>query len=188
MILVASGGPGNYYKETKGSPWFKDGKKYNRPVGAYSTDLISASLDELEASMPYVQGTRIIETDEFRRDPSRTSIPHFTVDAVVHAPFGAWYFVKKILFNLGNRIDDWDRGGHCCEGFDPDMGNGCWRIWDCDRPRNIRTQAHQGRWRANHPTQFAARLLRCPVVGHHHGHRNPAVAHGARRDDPRGCR
>lgn len=29
------------------------------------TDLISASLDELEASMPYVQGTRIIETDEF---------------------------------------------------------------------------------------------------------------------------
>jgi len=29
------------------------------------TDLISASLDELEASMPYVQGTQIIETDEF---------------------------------------------------------------------------------------------------------------------------
>ncbi len=29
------------------------------------TDLISASLDELEVSMPYVQGSRIIETDEF---------------------------------------------------------------------------------------------------------------------------
>jgi len=32
----------------------------------------------------------IIETDEFRRDPGRTSIPHFVVDAVVHAPFGAY--------------------------------------------------------------------------------------------------
>lgn len=32
----------------------------------------------------------IIETEEFRRDPARTSIPHFTVDAVVHAPFGAY--------------------------------------------------------------------------------------------------
>jgi arylsulfatase len=37
----ASGGGGNYFKEAKGSPWFKDGKKYDRPVGAYSTDLIS---------------------------------------------------------------------------------------------------------------------------------------------------
>ena len=32
----------------------------------------------------------IIETDEIRRDPARTAIPHFTVDAVVHAPFGAY--------------------------------------------------------------------------------------------------
>jgi glutaconate CoA-transferase subunit A len=32
----------------------------------------------------------IVETDEFRRDPGRTSIPHFVVDAVVHAPFGAY--------------------------------------------------------------------------------------------------
>jgi glutaconate CoA-transferase subunit A len=32
----------------------------------------------------------IVSTDEIRRDPSRTSIPHFTVDAVVHAPFGAY--------------------------------------------------------------------------------------------------
>ena len=32
----------------------------------------------------------IIETDEFRRDPARTAIVHFTVDAVVHAPFGAY--------------------------------------------------------------------------------------------------
>jgi hypothetical protein len=32
----------------------------------------------------------IVETDEFRRDPARTSIPHFVVDAVVHVPFGAY--------------------------------------------------------------------------------------------------
>lgn len=37
----ASGGPGNYFKEAKGTPWFKDGKRYERPEGAYSTDLIT---------------------------------------------------------------------------------------------------------------------------------------------------
>jgi glutaconate CoA-transferase, subunit A len=33
---------------------------------------------------------QIVSTDELRRDPGRTSIPHFAVDAVVHAPFGAY--------------------------------------------------------------------------------------------------
>jgi acyl CoA:acetate/3-ketoacid CoA transferase alpha subunit len=32
----------------------------------------------------------IIDTDDFRRDPGRTSIPYYAVDAVVHAPFGAY--------------------------------------------------------------------------------------------------
>ncbi len=32
----------------------------------------------------------IIETDEIRRDPGRTTIPYYVVDAVVHAPFGAY--------------------------------------------------------------------------------------------------
>jgi acyl CoA:acetate/3-ketoacid CoA transferase alpha subunit len=32
----------------------------------------------------------IVDTEEIRRDPARTSIPHFAVDAVVHAPFGAY--------------------------------------------------------------------------------------------------
>lgn len=41
FLGTASGGPGNYYREVKGSPWFKDGGKYDRPVGEYSTDLIS---------------------------------------------------------------------------------------------------------------------------------------------------
>jgi len=37
----ASGGPGNYFKEAKRTPWFRDGKRHDRPVGEYSTDLIS---------------------------------------------------------------------------------------------------------------------------------------------------
>jgi hypothetical protein len=37
-----------------------------------------------------VSAEEIVSTDEFRRDPARTSIAHFTVDAVVHAPFGAY--------------------------------------------------------------------------------------------------
>jgi arylsulfatase len=46
----ASNSPGNYYREVKGTdfsrypkgtPWFKDGKKWDRPDGPYSTDLIS---------------------------------------------------------------------------------------------------------------------------------------------------
>ena len=31
----------------------------------------------------------IIDTEEIRRDPGRTTIPYYAVDAVVHAPFGA---------------------------------------------------------------------------------------------------
>jgi arylsulfatase A-like enzyme len=34
-------GPGNYYQEVTANPWYKDGRKWERPVGAYSTDLIS---------------------------------------------------------------------------------------------------------------------------------------------------
>jgi arylsulfatase len=37
----ASGGAGNYFKEAKGTPWFKDGKRWQRPEGPYSTDLIT---------------------------------------------------------------------------------------------------------------------------------------------------
>lgn len=46
----ASNSPGNYYREVtgkdfarypKGTPWFRDGKRSNRPEGHYSTDLIS---------------------------------------------------------------------------------------------------------------------------------------------------
>jgi acyl CoA:acetate/3-ketoacid CoA transferase alpha subunit len=37
-----------------------------------------------------VSTEEIIETDEIRRDPARTTIPYYVVDAVVHAPFGAY--------------------------------------------------------------------------------------------------
>lgn len=41
VLGSASGGPGNYFKEAQGTPWFKDGKRWVRPDGEYSTDLIS---------------------------------------------------------------------------------------------------------------------------------------------------
>ena len=37
-----------------------------------------------------VSAEEIVDTEEIRRDPGRTSIPYYVVDAVVHAPFGAW--------------------------------------------------------------------------------------------------
>lgn len=37
-----------------------------------------------------ISAEEIIDTDEIRRDPARTSIPYYAVDAVVKAPFGAW--------------------------------------------------------------------------------------------------
>ena len=57
----ASNSPGNYYREVKGTeyrsypkgtPWFKDGKRWPRPEGPYSTDLISDFVAE------YIQGTK----------------------------------------------------------------------------------------------------------------------------------
>ncbi len=37
-----------------------------------------------------VSAEEIIDTEEIRRDPGRTSIPYYVVDAVVHAPFGSY--------------------------------------------------------------------------------------------------
>lgn len=37
-----------------------------------------------------VSAEEIVDTEEIRRDPGRTSIPYYAVDAVVHAPMGAW--------------------------------------------------------------------------------------------------
>lgn len=37
-----------------------------------------------------ISAEEIIDTEEIRRDPGRTSIPYYAVDAVVEAPFGAY--------------------------------------------------------------------------------------------------
>ncbi|MBI1885857.1 MAG: CoA transferase subunit A [Chloroflexi bacterium] len=37
-----------------------------------------------------VSTEEIIDTEEIRRDPGRTTIPYYVVDAVVHLPFGAY--------------------------------------------------------------------------------------------------
>jgi acyl CoA:acetate/3-ketoacid CoA transferase alpha subunit len=37
-----------------------------------------------------ISAEEIVDTEEIRRDPGRTSIPYYAVDAVVQAPFGAW--------------------------------------------------------------------------------------------------
>jgi glutaconate CoA-transferase subunit A len=37
-----------------------------------------------------ISAEEIVDTDEIRRDPGRTSIPYYAVDAVVEAPFGAY--------------------------------------------------------------------------------------------------
>ena len=37
-----------------------------------------------------ISAEEIVDTEEIRRDPGRTSIPYYCVDAVVHAPFGAY--------------------------------------------------------------------------------------------------
>ncbi len=56
--------------------------------------LFGTNLFALEAAMAshrvIVSAEEIIEPDEFRKDPMRTTIPYFLVDAVVHAPFGAY--------------------------------------------------------------------------------------------------
>jgi glutaconate CoA-transferase subunit A len=55
----------------------------------FGTDLFT-----LEAAMAskrvIVSAEEIIEPLEFRKDPARTTIPYFLVDAVVHLPFGAY--------------------------------------------------------------------------------------------------
>ncbi len=56
--------------------------------------IFGTNLFALEASMAshrvIVSAEEIVDPEEFRKDPMRTTIPHFLVDAVVHAPFGAY--------------------------------------------------------------------------------------------------
>ena len=56
--------------------------------------IFGTNLFALESAMAsrrvIVSAEEIIDHDEFRKDPMRTTIPYFLVDAVVHAPFGAY--------------------------------------------------------------------------------------------------
>lgn len=56
-----------------------------RIEGPVYEDVIKAKA----AKTVVVTAEEIIPSDEFRKDPGATSIPHFIVDAVVHAPNGA---------------------------------------------------------------------------------------------------
>ncbi|MHB0967018.1 MAG: CoA transferase subunit A [Bellilinea sp.] len=48
-------------------------------------------LDLAKASKRLIVTTeRMVETEEFRRDPRKTSIPYWQVDAVCHVPFGSY--------------------------------------------------------------------------------------------------
>ncbi len=50
-----------------------------------------ATLETAMASKKVIiSAERIVETVEFRKDPNMTIIPYYLVDAVVHAPFGAY--------------------------------------------------------------------------------------------------
>lgn len=56
--------------------------------------ILGASTAPLEQAMAsknvIVQAEEIVDTDEIRRHPARTTIPYCMVDAVVHVPFGGY--------------------------------------------------------------------------------------------------
>jgi len=56
--------------------------------------VLGASTAPLEQAMAsakvIVQAEEIVDTEEIRRHPARTTIPYYVVDAVVHVPFGAY--------------------------------------------------------------------------------------------------
>ena len=50
---------------------------------------ISHAEAALASKKVIISTEEIIDTEEIRRDPGRTTIPYYVVDAVVHAPYGA---------------------------------------------------------------------------------------------------
>ncbi|NNG46678.1 MAG: CoA transferase subunit A, partial [Deltaproteobacteria bacterium] len=56
--------------------------------------IFGTNLFALEAAMAshrvIISAEEIVDHEEFRKDPMRTTIPYFLVDAVVHVPFGAY--------------------------------------------------------------------------------------------------
>jgi len=56
--------------------------------------IFGTGISQVESAMAskkvIISAEEIIDTDEIRRDPGATAIPYYVVDAVVHAPFGAY--------------------------------------------------------------------------------------------------
>jgi acyl CoA:acetate/3-ketoacid CoA transferase alpha subunit len=88
-----------------------------------NTRIFGTGISHQEAAMAskkvIISTEEIIETDEIRRDPARTTIPYYVVDAVVHAPFGAYpgecagYYASDtahiIEVAIADRMDTWDQ-------------------------------------------------------------------------------
>src|SRR3990172_6111646 len=59
-----------------------------------NTRIFGTGISHVEAAFAskkvIVSTEEIIDTEEIRRDPGRTTIPYYAVDAVVHLPFGAY--------------------------------------------------------------------------------------------------
>ncbi len=84
--------------------------------------IFGTNLFALEAAMAsyrvIVSAEEIVEPGEFRKDPMRTTIPYFLVDAVVHAPFGAYpgamparYEIDLAHVDILNGIDSDEKMG-----------------------------------------------------------------------------
>ncbi len=75
---------------------------------------VSALETAMASKKTIISCERIIDTSEFRKNPSATTIPAFCVDAVVHLPFGAWpggtqgYYEldKEHFFKMSKITDD----------------------------------------------------------------------------------
>jgi acyl CoA:acetate/3-ketoacid CoA transferase alpha subunit len=64
-----------------------------------------------------VSAEEIIETEEIRRFPDRTTIPYYLVDAVVHAPFGSFPGEMPYLYARDDEIlREWVESSKTSEG------------------------------------------------------------------------
>jgi hypothetical protein len=66
---------------------------------------VSPSEMALASKRVIVSTEEIVEPEEIRRQPQRTTIPYYVVDAVVHAPFGSYPGSTPGLY--GADIEHW---------------------------------------------------------------------------------
>ncbi len=96
--------------------------------------IFGTNLFALEAAMAshrvVLSAEEIIDPGEFRKDPMRTTIPYFLVDAVVHAPFGAYpgamparYEIDLDHVDLLNGIDNDEKMQRYLRDYIDDVGD-----------------------------------------------------------------